>query len=247
MRSISLVLRVCLAIVVALACGVLATAPASAQVRDSSARASSLSTSPYGNSYGDWAAAWWQWTLALPVPENPLFDETGALCGNGQSGPVWFLGGVVNVSGTAERTCAVPSGKALFFPILNVECSNVEGNGDTPVALRACASGFMDNAAGLFLEIDGDRISVRRQRVTSPSFHFSLPEDNFLQFFGVNAPAGSCLPGATACEPYQAAGDGAYVMLGPLSDGAHTIHFGGSFPAFNFSLDITYHLVVGGV
>lgn len=43
------------------------------------------------------------------------------------------------------------------------------------------------------------------------------------------------------------AGDGAYVMLGPLSDGAHTIHFGGSFPAFNFSLDITYHLVVGGV
>ena len=55
----------------------------------------------FGRSYGEWSAAWWQWAYGIPVPTNPLFDETGALCGNGQTGKVWFLAGVFNASGTA--------------------------------------------------------------------------------------------------------------------------------------------------
>lgn len=237
--------RVMTILVVAGLCSLVVTADASAQGRLRIAGVYPITSAPYGNSYGDWAAAWWQWAFGQPVDTNPLFDETGAQCGNGQSGPVFYLAGVINVSGSAERTCTVPSGKALFFPILNVECSNVEGNGATPVELRACAAGFADGATGMFLEVDGERVQLRRHRVTSPSFAFSLPENNLLQFFGVNAPAGSCIPG-TSCEPYLAAGDGTYVMLAPLSDGGHTVHFGGSLPAFGFSLEITYHLLVGG-
>src|SRR4051795_351517 len=53
----------------------------------------------YGRTYGDWSARWWQWALAIPVHSppfgdrigHPLFDLTGARCGVGQSGPVWFL------------------------------------------------------------------------------------------------------------------------------------------------------------
>src|SRR5438093_206116 len=88
-----------------------------------------INSTPYGKTYGEWSAEWWKWAYSLPVDQNPFFDETGCEHGaNGQSGPVWFLTGVVNVSGTAERGCTVPAGKALFFPILNVECSTVEGN-----------------------------------------------------------------------------------------------------------------------
>ena len=80
---------------------------------------------PYGHSYGEWGAMWWQWALSIPVSENPLFDETGEFAGVGQSGPVFFLAGVFNVSGTAERTITVPRGKALFFPLLNTAADNV--------------------------------------------------------------------------------------------------------------------------
>src|SRR5262249_33125691 len=51
------------------------------------------SSNPYGRSYGEWGAAWWQWALSLPLSESPLNDPTGAHIAAGQSGPVWFLSG----------------------------------------------------------------------------------------------------------------------------------------------------------
>ena len=59
--------------------------------------------------------------MGLPQENHPLFDETGEDCDVGQSGKVWFLGGVINETGSASRECTVPTGKAIFFPILNVE------------------------------------------------------------------------------------------------------------------------------
>ena len=48
---------------------------------------------PFGQSYAQWSAQWWQWALALPVAGHP-FIEPGFDCNsanNGQAGPVWFL------------------------------------------------------------------------------------------------------------------------------------------------------------
>jgi hypothetical protein len=205
---------------------------------------------PLGNSYADWSASWWQWALSLPLAGHPLFDETGAQCGAGQSGPVWFLGGVFNVTGSAVRDeCTVPSGKSLFFPILNVACDNVEGNGDTATALRACADFFASLATDLRVEVDGSSIpNPNRFRVLATSFSFEVPEDNLLKAFGAPTTAGTCFTKPDGrCEPYLAAGDGFYVMLNPLSDGRHTIHFKGTFgDPINFTTDVTYHLTVGG-
>src|SRR5438046_3826702 len=85
----------------------------------------------YGRTYGDWAAAWWQWALSIPASHHPLFDT--ADCGVGQSGPVFFLGGKACSTldthcdfGHADRICTVPSGKALFFPVINTEDSTLE-------------------------------------------------------------------------------------------------------------------------
>src|SRR2546429_2581767 len=67
-----------------------------------------------GKNYGEWSAVWWQYVFSISVHNpsrprqilNPLFDEKGDRCGVDQpsSSPVFFLVGVVNVSGTATRT-----------------------------------------------------------------------------------------------------------------------------------------------
>jgi hypothetical protein len=46
-----------------------------------------------GQTYGRWAAAWWQWALGIPAPENPFLDTTGANCAQRQVDQVWFLAG----------------------------------------------------------------------------------------------------------------------------------------------------------
>jgi hypothetical protein len=187
-----------------------------------------------GKNYSQWSAAWWQWALELPANQNPMFDQTGCINGaNGQSGHVWYLTGVINTSGTAERSCTVPLGKALFFPVINTECSTVEPppfHGDNEAELRDCAKGFMDATADLFCKIDGVQIkNLDQYRVQSPMFAFSLPANNVL---------------GVAEGPGFAVSDGVFLLIPPLPAGPHEIQFGGRLTSFDFSLHITYHLTV---
>src|SRR3989304_7058901 len=131
-------------------------------------------STPHGMTYGEWSARWWQWALSLPVDQHPLFDT--ADCSEGQSGKVWFLGGTFTSSeleqgvvvGIADRDCTVPVGKALFFPIVNVEASTVEGNGETKEALLENSKFLMDHANDLQCEIDDVSIqNLQRYRVQS--------------------------------------------------------------------------------
>jgi len=78
-------------------------------------------------------------------------------------------------------------------------------------------------------------------RSQSPLFTFGpLPDNNVLQFFGVNAPAGTVSASVS---------DGVHLMLAPLSRGDHTLHFHGALDLSSiggptFVQDITYHLTV---
>src|SRR5690242_15987247 len=95
-----------------------------------SAKASPVRTScpqvlPNGKAYEKLSADWWKWAYSFPVSINPLFDATGAQGYLGNQGNLFFLSGVINLSGTATRTITVPAGKPLFFPILNVEWDNI--------------------------------------------------------------------------------------------------------------------------
>ena len=197
---------------------------------------------PYGKSYGEWSASWWQWAFSLPVDHHPLFDT--ADCSAGQSGKVWFLGASFAPSVTsggdviafADRQCSVPAGEALFFPVANAEASTVEGNGTTDAELRAAAQSFQDLTTNMSAEVDGRSIAnLGQYRVQSPLFTFTLPDNNVLESFGVNAPGGTSSPSVS---------DGVYLMTTPFSAGQHTIHFHAETPAFHFFLDITYHLNV---
>ena len=196
-----------------------------------------------------WSARQWQWTFSLPATTHPLFDS--ADCSQGQSGNVWFLGGTFSttdsggvVIGSANRTCGIPAGTALLFPLINVECSTIEGNGSIEADLRGCARLLANQIipSSLFLRIDDKPVTnLADYRVESPLFNFGpLPAGNILQFFGLEAPAGTTSPCVS---------DGYLVMVKPLPVGVHTLHFGGTADLTPvggpiFKQDIRYTLTV---
>ena len=193
---------------------------------------------PNANAFGRpnavWAQEWWKWAFSMPIDHHPLVDT--APCDTSQSGNVWFLGGSF-VTGTPNpRTCKIPTGTALFFPLVNNECSTVEGNGTTAEALATCAK---IQVTDVFCKIDGVPVDdAMKYELVSPLFTFGpLPDNNVLQtIFNV--------PAATEGVSSASVTYGVYLMLHPLTPGEHTLEFGGTIPAFNFSIDINYKLIV---
>lgn len=193
------------------------------------------SSKPYGLSYGEWTARWWQWLLPIPSQNNPANDQTGINCAQKQDGPVWFLAGAV--SGKAERSCVIKSGKGILFPLLNSECSYAEyPKFKSEQELRACAVSQQDQVGYLEVTIDGTSIqNLQKYRIQSPLFNLAVPSNN-----GFGIPPG----------PSQAVGDGNYVFLGPLSPGVHNIHFKATSVDFtatgtnSIAQDVVYHLTV---
>jgi hypothetical protein len=188
----------------------------------------------YGNTYSEWSARWWQWVLSIPAATNPNLDTTGANCGEGQSGQVWFLAGTFG--GSVTRTCSVPAGKALFFPILNSAFGQGVGDCSGPAdcdvtTLRGLAAAPMDNPTTLMVTIDNRKVKNLSQfRVTSPVFNYFFPADNII---GLD-------PGTYG----PLVSDGYWLLIEPLSPGTHTIHFKGVSNSA-LEIDVTYNLTVG--
>ncbi len=196
----------------------------------------SPSSKPYGLTFGEWAAKWHTWLYSMPGPINPATDTTGKNCAQNQTGPVWFLAGTTG--GSDERSCTIPAGKALLFPLIANECSYKENpNLKTEAELRTCAVSPNNGVTDLELTIDGVNIqNMEKYRAHSPLFGFTFSDDNLA---GVS-------PG-----PTQGVADGFWAILPPLSAGGHTVHFKAAAvqPATtgissSFVIDITYHPAV---
>jgi hypothetical protein len=232
---------------------------------------------PVGASYGQWSAHWWQWLYQTPVSINPEFSPAGSPsspaavdCSSGQSGHVWFIGGTFQPTSSnptvtradVYRTCSVPTGTFLFFPILNGEFDNLgcPNTSFTADQLKAAAAQGIDDIIphSMSATIDGTSVSGLVDghsiyRTQAPWFSYTLPADNVGQFFGCDFGAGTSPPpvdnhpGATA--------DGIFLMLAPLSAGTHVIHFGGEFNItpplqppngpLDFIQNINYTITVG--
>jgi hypothetical protein len=189
-----------------------------------------------GKTYGEWSEEWWKWALSIPLDRNPLTDTTGEFCAEGQSGDVWFIGGIISTQPSPiqiTRTCTIPAGKALFFPVINGECSRIEGNGETEEELRACANNQMEYVTVKEAKVDGKKLkNLDDYRVESDLFIFKLPKDNIL---GLH-------PGSS-----KSVADGYWIMLEPLSEGKHTIYIHGKmvFPdGSSFETEVTYKITV---
>ena len=179
-----------------------------------------------GQSQADLTVKWWQWAASFNYAESPVADTTGERCGAGQQGEVWFLAGTY-ASSVTRRTCRVPAGKPLFFPVANymvmpLNCSHCL----TCEAAARQARRITDDPMGLFVELDGSALhDVERHRVASPSC------------FNLAARAGDRAP---KIEP--TASDGYWLALRPLSKGQHTLRFGGSLPSLR--QELVYTLIV---
>jgi hypothetical protein len=192
---------------------------------------------PHGRTYEQWNTSWIRWIFSIPADRNPLLDETGANCGEGQSGHVWFLAG--NFGGTTTRNCNIPHGTMLFFPVLNFFVVNTLGETDQEMLdTVASVMPFIDEGT-LEADVEG------RQIHNLPLYKLSrIIQPDPLSVFNVSLTDNNIFPPAPA-RLYRGVGDGYYLMLTPLSAGQHTIHFHGEVPAFGFTLDVTYHLTVG--
>ncbi|MGA0023533.1 MAG: hypothetical protein ACO3F9_02690 [Burkholderiales bacterium] len=166
-----------------------------------------------GHSQGEWSRLWWQWAASFEAKDSSVADRTGALCAGGQRGPVWFLAGTFGTQRTV-RTCTVPQGKHLFFPLINHAVMPTPNEYTSCAAVRDTAAKMTDKPAALVLDINGQRIAGLQAHRQAPTKCFDM---------------GARTGGRVRMAP--SAANGYYVMLKPLPRGKHVLNFGGRCPA----------------
>ena len=210
------------------------------------------SSLPYGKSYQEWSAKWWQWTLEqstndLQLVSNPLCDPENR---------VRFLAGVYipGTGGISVQTnkITIPENTPLFFPILSVW----EDNSGCPSfstytadELTALAAEQWSAVTATSCTIDGVEVAgltnpAATEYLTqaSPFSYTTATTDNVLAgLFGE-----PCAPGGLTI--YPAVADGVYVMISPLYTGKHKIHIVGIVGPADAPYvkdDLTYEITVG--
>lgn len=200
-----------------------------------------IHTKPEGQTYGRWAAEWWQWALGVPFAASPFLDLTGEYCSQRQVDDVWFLAGSFSTD-PVVRTCEIPRRKSLFFPLINNFYGaflNDPPETRTEEFVRAAAA--CTEPAQISVWIDGFKVPRSLHFFTgesgslSPLFNVQLPPDNY---FGVGTEVIPELVLSPSAE------QGYYLFVRPLPPGQHTIRWVATGCLPGFSQDITYHLKV---
>jgi len=192
-------------------------------------------------SYKQLSGDWLQWVLSIPEADNPLADTTGENCMIGQRGGDWFLAGTFGAA-SATRSCTIPEGVSLFFPVANFfafdnpgACGQVD---PIPLAVwRGWANDWVDGVTKATVVVDGKPFKPV-QRIQSQAFAVAMPEDNLFNgpfICGGTLPAGIYSP---------AIDDGYFARVNPLAVGTHTVVIHAENPSNSFTLDVTYNLTV---
>jgi len=188
-----------------------------------------------GKSYVDLAGQWWNWAARIPSTLNPVSDSKGFLCQIGQAGNFFFL--AQSTGGRAvARTCTVPAGKAIFFPVITLRCS---GRGIGDVRLNTCAK---DSANRInFVQVDVDRQTL--MAADFPTGPVNMPFRARSRPLSVDFASKN--PFGAASGSARLVADGFWVLLRPLKPGTtHLIHIRGHVPG-GFTTNVTYRLKVG--
>lgn len=169
-----------------------------------------------GLSTVDLSAEWWKWAMANQGENNPVQDTTGSYCNVGQQGKVWFLAGGFG-SAKIKRSCAIPSGKYVFFPIINmaywppVQNTNLTCN---KAIINAALNN--DTALDLFVQLDGVQVNNPK------AFRAKT-----IKCFDINERAPKAF--VSYYNAYPSASDGYWIFLKPLEKGKHSFKFGGRY------------------
>lgn len=146
-----------------------------------------IESRPYGLSYGEWSARWWQWLLSVTRSKSPAFDSSGDNANVNQYDPnVFFLCQTIDRIKEGRtiqnRTITLKTGRSIFIPIINW-ISVLHVDGQTDEELVSVAKKRMDVVSELEVTIDEITIKegLERYRVRSPFFDIVVPEDNIFE------------------------------------------------------------------
>jgi hypothetical protein len=190
-----------------------------------------------GKSVSELSELWWQWAGPMPSGQSALDDTTGARCELGDMGKIFFLAGIAGQSTVGNplapsvvRSCTIRSGTAIFAPLLNLE--NAIGT-DCLGTQAECVKTTVETidqvtVSGTTAQLDGALIQPVRTFATD-FFQITIADPN---------------PFPATPGTFSAVADGYYVLLPPLSVGAHTLHLKGDFANGFFTVDVLYHLTV---
>lgn len=195
----------------------------------------------YGKTYAEWAAAWVQWVYQWPETSacpDPVGDPTGGMCMFDQDpdSPVVFLTG--DWGTFVQRTlCSIPAGKAIVLPVI----VDFQDNGAVPLAnvktddeLRQSSIAQFQSIEDVQLSIDGQAVApMAPYAIEAAPYTYTLPpEPNIFTCQGTPGVSGT----------YSGYTSGYFVLLPPLSPGAHRIELSASATAGTgaFALHVVY-------
>ena len=217
------------------------------------------SSLPYGLSYQEWSAKWWQWSLEQSTNHLEYVGYPGVCEGPGSN--VRFLAGVYipGSGGISIETnhIVVSDQNPLFLSVLSVWVDNTGCPTFTTNSvdqLVAEAVGDWSFVTVTTCTIDGVAVPGLSNPTNSvylvqasPFSYTTAERGNVLAAFDGDP----CLGGGVTIYPAVAYGD--YLMLSPLSPGKHTIHVVGvvgpessPFVEDNITYDITVERGLGG-
>lgn len=169
---------------------------------------------PYGKSFGQWTVDWWNWAFSTPKRNNPVYDDSGQNAHVNQQGPVWFLAGTFGENKIVRRTCTIPHGKSILFPVINYEINKIEKPSlKSKLDLINDVIEDINDIVKKDVFIDGMLTPVHRVRSDPPTFRLKIAEG---------------LDDDIRGGVIEAAADGYWVFLKRLSSGEHRIYFHGA-------------------
>jgi hypothetical protein len=185
---------------------------------------------------------WWKWALENPINDNALLDQTGANTNKDQNQDNFFLAGTIG-DGPIHRKIEIGgsnNSKKLFFPVVCVECSELEfpfNVSDQLTQLETATHEFIDGVTHMHASIDGINYIQNAERVKSDQFTIHFPVDNIYRV----------VYNIVKESDARAYSDGFWLLVDPLTEGTHTLRFGGELITrdnFEFSTDVTYEITV---
>lgn len=190
-------------------------------------------SAPYGMSYEDWMAKWWQWNIQIPKDQHPeTLGSDLKVCPVGEAGNVSFL--THSLQGQTEYSCTVPAKHAIMVPILTGECTSDEAQSSVLAEMMKCAT--EGNKYSTFdVTVDGVRLTGLDQNdARSGIFKITVPDDNFADL----------RPGE-----WDAVTGGYFAFLQPLPVGNHSLGVSATVlnpidPSYNLNYDTEYLLKV---
>lgn len=202
-------------------------------VSSSAAEVLPPSSLPYGYSYEEWSAKYWQWSLGQSTNKVEMVGWSG-VCTEPAS-HVRFLNqiDIPSTGGIGNKTnkVTVSSDNPLFFTILsvyedNTACPLSDFTSLTGAQLAAAAVDEWSIVTVTSCTIDGEEVAGLENPansiydVVSPPFSYTTADkDNVLAgYFGL-----PCIPDGLTV--YPAVADGVYLMVSPFKPGKHTIHY----------------------